>query len=532
MMARRSRILLTGVLTTTAALVMAGCSGSGGSQKSGGAASAELRIGMPLGDVASLDPARTLSDAMTLLTPMFGETLVEADPQNPTKILPGVAESWTSDSPQRYTFKLRQGVTFPSGNKMTAKDVKFSFDRIKNVKGPTAFKTDGIANITAVDDGTVQFDLDAPDSTFIAKMATPYLAVLDSQTLAKNGGVSDASANTADTASKFLDGQTAGTGPYQLEQWSRNQQISLKANPSYWGPKPKFKKVVLVDVRDASTQRQLLEGGGIDIAMSIDPDTANSLSKTTGIKILKQPAYNLIYLALNNAHASAPQLADVRVRKAIQRAIDYDGLSALAGGARRPAAAVPLGFQGSDAVQPVKRDVAEAKKLLQEAGVTSLSLEVTFANQVLYGVSLSTLWEKVKSDMAEVGITLTLKPVEYENWVGAFRAGKLPITTGLWAPDHIDSGGHFDVFARSNGTVGKRIGLKLADNGKSYADYLAAKDDTTKTSIATQLITEMRDDASLIALVQPSVIIAYSDKLTNVGYHPIKQLNLATVAAK
>jgi ABC-type transport system substrate-binding protein len=80
--------------------------------------------------------------------------------------------------------------------------------------------------------------------------------------------------------------------------------------------------------------------------------------------------------------------------------------------------------------------------------------------------------------------------------------------------------------------VGKRIGLKLADNGKSYVDYLAAKDDTTKTSIATQLITEMRDDASLIALVQPSVIIAYSDKLTNVGYHPIKQLNLATVAAK
>jgi peptide/nickel transport system substrate-binding protein len=511
------------------ALVLGAC-GGGSDEKSG--SSNELRIAMPLGDVASLDPARSLSDAMAVLLPLYGQTLVEADAKEPTKILPGLAESWKKDSPTRYTFELRDGVKFTGGNTMTAEDVKFSLERIKNVAGPTAFKAEGIKSITAVDGDTVQFDLAAPDSTFIAKLATPYLAVLDSKKLKENGGVSDATAAKADKAQKFLDGSTAGTGPYILDKWSRNQQISLKANPDYWGEKPEFEKVVLVDVRDAATQRQLLEGGDVDVAMSIDPDTADSLKGASGVEVTRTPAYNVIYLAMNNAHADAPELAKVEVRRAIQRAIDYDGIAALAGGASRPAASVPLGFQGSDDVEPVKRNVEEAKTLLAKAGVKNLSLEITFANQVLYGVSLSTLWEKLKSDLAEVGITLTLKPVEYENWVGAFRAGELTMTTGLWAPDHIDSGGHFDVFARSEGTVGNRVKLNLGDNGRGYASYLAAPDDAAKEAIAKDLITKMRDDASLFALVQPETILAFSDKLSGVEFHPIKQLNVAEISAK
>ncbi|HEY0487625.1 MAG TPA: ABC transporter substrate-binding protein [Mycobacteriales bacterium] len=529
-MTRRSRSLPAVAVALAAALVLGAC--GGGSGHSGGGSGDELRIAMPLGDVASLDPAHTLSDAMAVLLPLYGQTLVEADAKQPTKILPGLASSWTKDSPTRYTFVLRDGVKFSSGNTMTAEDVQFSFDRIKNVAGPTAFKADGIKTITAVDPHTVRFDLDAPDSTFIAKLATPYLAVLDSKTLASNGGVADATASKADKAQAFLDAHSVGTGPYVLDKWSRNQQISLKANPTYWGEKPKFKKVVLVDVRDAATQRQLLEGGDVDVAMSIDPDTADSLKGASGITITRTPAYNVIYLAMNNAHPDAPELGNVLVRRAIQRAIDYDGISKLAGGADRPAAAVPLGFQGSAAVPPVQRNVAEAKALLAKAGVKHLSLDITFANQVLYGVSLSTLWEKLKSDLAEVGITLTLKPVEYENWVGAFRAAKLTMTTGLWAPDHIDAGGHFDVFARTDGTVGKRVHLNLGDNGRGYASYLAAPNDAAKERIATQLITTMRDDASLFALVQPKVILAFSDRLSGVEFHPIKQLDVAAISPK
>jgi peptide/nickel transport system substrate-binding protein len=525
---RRYRSLPAVALAVAGALVLGAC-GGGPATKS--VSNDELRIAMPLGDVASLDPARSLSDAMAVLLPLYGQTLVEADAKDPTKILPGLATSWKNDSPTRYTFELRTGVKFSGGDTMTAEDVKFSFERIKNVQGPTAFKAEGIASITAVDADTVQFDLDAADSTFIAKLATPYLAVLDSKTLKANGGLSDATAATADTAQKFLDAATAGTGPYVLDKWSRNQQIALKVNPGYWGDAPHFKKVVLLDVRDAATQRQLLEGGDVDIAMSIDPDTADSLKGATGIKVTRTPAYNVIYLAMNNAHPAAPQLQDVRVRQAIQRAIDYDGIAALAGGASRPAATVPLGFQGSDDVEPIKQNVAEAKALLAQAGVKSMAIEVTFANQVLYGVSLSTLWEKLKSDLAEVGITLTLKPVEYENWVGAFRAGELPMTTGLWAPDHIDAGGHFDVFARTDGTVGKRVHLELGDSGQGYASYLAAPNDAEKNRIAKELITKMRDDASLFALVQPKVILAFSDKLSGVEFHPIKQLNVAAIKA-
>lgn len=528
----RSRTTWAALTLLVASAVLAGCGAGGGDAESSGSEMTELRIGVALGDLSTLDPASEIADASQVVLPMFGDRLLTVEPEDPTTVLPQLAESWEVNADaSEYVFSLREDVTFVTGNPMTSADVVFSFERVRLKAGPSAFLLDTVSSITAVDDYTVKVTLTGPDSAFLAKLAACYLIVLDSQVLAENGGLADATAVDSDTAQEFLDGETIGSGPYILEEWRRNEQLTFTANPEYWGEAPKFETVTLLDIRDASTQRQLLERGDLDVALDIDPDTAAALEGTGGIEITSTPALNLIYLALNNAAPGTPELADVRVRQAIQLAVDYDGISTgLAGDAPRPPAVDPIGLQGVDQVELIETDVDAAIALLEDAGVDGLTLDVTFANQVLYGVPLTTLWEKLKSDLDAVGITVNLNPVEYDAWIEAFRAGELGMTTSLWGPDFIDSGHYLELFGRNEGLVAGRVNLDLPEGQGLYEAYLAETDEAARADIAAQSIEAMRDDASMIALAQPNKILAFSDALTGVAYSPNTQIDINAIA--
>ncbi len=524
------RTISTALAACVVALSLTAC-GSGSSDSDSGNAADELRLGIALGDLATFDPARVLADAMQLVIPMYAETLVDVDQDDPKTVLPNLATSWeASEDLKTYTFKLRDDVTFPSGNTMTAEDVKFSLERVKNVQGASAFKMGIVDSVNVVDDTTVEFVLTGPDSSFPSRMAAPYLSVFDSKVLQENGAVSDASAVTADDAQAFMDKTTVGTGPYELEEWRRNSEVVFKLRDDYWGEAPAFDTIVLEDIRDASTQAQLVERGDIDIAMDIEPDTAASLEGKDGIKVVTEPSFNINYLAMNHQSKDAPELADDKVRQAIQMAVDYDGISsALADGAPRPAAVVPIGFVGADKVEPIGYDPDAAKKLLDEAGVSGLELDVEFANVTWYGVSQQSLWEKLQSDFDKVGIKVNIRPVEYEKWIEGYRAGEFSITSGLWAPEDFDSSSYFDPFGREAGIYGERTSMDFPIGQKLYDEYLAEKDPAGRETIAEELITAMRDDATLIPLFQANKFLVHSDAVTGVRYSPNKQIRLAEI---
>ena len=175
-------------------------------------------------------------------------------------------------------------------------------------------------------------------------------------------------------------------------------------------------------------------------------------------------------------------------------------------------------------------DVAGAKQLMQDAGKgDGFSVDVTFANYAPYGVPLTTLWEKLADDLSKIGITLNLKPVEYDAWLEAFRGGGLQMTSSIWAPDFLDVTNYLDWFGSPDSPVAKRVGFTSTESGDLFKQVVATTDPAKREDLSAQAATIMRDDGSLIPLVQPNSIIVYGDKIGNVVYSPNHQIELIDI---
>ena len=233
----------------------------------------------------------------------------------------------------------------------------------------------------------VRFTLLSPDSQFPKKLTPPDMRVLDTSVLAQNGGVFDATASEKDTAEDFINHNSVSTGMYVFKSWTREQEVVLEANPKYWGGTPPFAQIIIRDIKDVTTERQLLEKGDADIIMDVTPDSVNALSAIPGVKVTTTRGYDLLYLAMTNFVDLDKTLSNPLVHQAVQYAIDYEGITeGLAGGAERPAAMIPLGMQGIGQVTPVQQDVQRARELMAKAGYPNgFETEMPFWNETVLG---------------------------------------------------------------------------------------------------------------------------------------------------
>ncbi len=235
-----------------------------------------LVIAFPKSDIRTLDPHRQYEIAPPMIIRAAYETLVTLADKGAdiTRVEPLLAESWEISPDARvYTFHLRRGVKFHSGNEMTAADVVFSFQRLGNLKdNPAWLFSDHVASIQALDDYTVQIELNEPNAAFLAILVSPNFVVLDSKAVQEHGGTDAADADQTDKATDWLDQNSAGTGPYILKEWRREESVTLERNSNYWRDPAPFDRVIIRDVPDDSARLQMLEAGDADIARGLDVD--------------------------------------------------------------------------------------------------------------------------------------------------------------------------------------------------------------------------------------------------------------------
>ena len=490
-------------------------------------------------DVNALDPARAFCDTCQIVLTSIYDPLTTLAPDNKT-IVPRLAKSWeVNDNQTVFNFHIDPAAKFADGSPVEAKDVKWSFERLKNIKGNPSFFMDGVQSIEIKDPKTVVITLAAPNSEFLNKLSAGFTGVVNSDVAIAQGATADADADKSDKAEAWFLAHSAGSGPFTLASYKPDDELRLARNDAYWGTKPAFSEVVFRQTKDSVAQAQMLESGAADIAMQVDMDTAGSLGSQVKTDII--PSYNFLYIALGAGAKSNAVPLTPDVRKAITLAIDYDGMIdfTVGGKGKKQSTAIPNGFPGTEGLPERKENLAEAKELLKKAGVPNgFEMEAVYPNDNIYGVDINLMMQKVQQDLARIGVKVNLKPATYPVWRSQINGDGIPLTAVYYAPDYYGTGQYADYFAMMPGTSwSKRAGVANDPSiiNPKEAPLLAkalASGGETQEKAFHEIALEMMADNIIIPMVSPDLVLAYRADIEGVRYSACCNLPLSEISRK
>ncbi|HEY5817383.1 MAG TPA: ABC transporter substrate-binding protein, partial [Mesorhizobium sp.] len=254
-------------------------------------------------DMITLDPAEAFELSTGEITGNTYDMLVRLDPSDTTKVVGGIAESWTvSDDGLTYTFKLKPGITFASGNPITAADVAWSFERAVKLNKSPAFiiqqfglTGENVAEkAKAADDSTFVFTVDksyAP--TFVLNCLTATVgAVVDSKVVKEHVAAVTPTEEFKfdnDFGNAWMKTNYAGSGPYKTREWRANEAVVLERNDNYYGTKGNLARVIYRHVKESATQRLMLEKGDVDVARNLQPGDFEAVSTNADLATTAAP---------------------------------------------------------------------------------------------------------------------------------------------------------------------------------------------------------------------------------------------------
>jgi peptide/nickel transport system substrate-binding protein len=497
---------------------------SGGDGGGGGGEGRDLIIARDM-DLTTLDPQRAYCDTCQIFLTAVYETLIGVDPTDLSVLVPRLATEWEANADNtEFTFTLDPDATFADGSPVTAEDVKFSWERLAGLEGSASYLMAGVSSVEAPDAGTVVVTFEAPNSAFLNIVSAPYMGISSKAQAEANG----ATADTSDAAEQWYLENSTGSGPFVLESYTEGDQLVLARNDSYWGTPTPFPSVTLKQVKDATAQLQQLQQGDVDIAMQISSDAVGQLEGVEGVTTELVDSYNFVYIALSEGAVGGEELTP-EVREAIKKALDYEGIldTTVGGNGKLQASPIPNGFEGSADLPLAEQDVAAAQALLDEAGVTELTLQAAYPSVNVYGVDFDTMMAKVQQDLSAVGIELELEPLEFAQWVERITGDGIPVTAVYFAPDHIDSSQYVQYFGMIEGSSWQgRSGLPVNETQTElFAQALASTGDA-KTELYTQIGQSMIDDLVIMPLVNPGLVLAHASDITGVRYSACCNLEL------
>ncbi|MCO4312057.1 ABC transporter substrate-binding protein SapA [Pectobacterium versatile] len=382
------------------------------------------------------------------------DRLLDVDPYT-YRLMPELAQRWeVLDNGSTYRFYLRRDVPFqhtawfsPTRN-MNADDVIFSFQRMLDEKHPyhdvnggeypyfdSLQFADSVQSIRKLGEYSIEIRLNSPDASFLWHLATHYAPILSAEY---------AQRLTKEDKKELLDREPVGTGPYLLNEYRNGQYIRLTRNSDYWRGLPRMRQVV-VDLGSGGTGRlSKLLTGECDVLAYPAASQLTILRNDPRLRLSLRPGMNVAYLAFN---VRKPPLDDRRVREAIALAINNDRLmqSIYYGTAETAASILPRASWAYDnESQITEYNPQKARQILQELGLTNLNLRlwVPSASQSYNPSPLKTA-ELIQADLAQIGVTVTIVPVE-----GRFQEARLmelshDLTLAGWATDSNDPDSFF-----------------------------------------------------------------------------------------
>ena len=532
------------MIALIAALILSGCGAGAGNtdtsaqqdaaaSQTAGAQADNADSGLLRGalnaDITTMDVHKTSNDYMVPMNIYDTLFTIRKKDDGSTEIVNSLAESYDlSDDGKTYHFTLRDGVVFSDGTPLTAKDVKFTFERILTLpdSAQTDYaipidgaqdlldgKADSLKGITVEDDHNFSITLSEPYAGFLASLATPSASIYSEKIVTEAGddfGV--------------LPEKTLGTGPYIVTEWTRGSGLKFEYNPRYWGEEPSVKRVEL-SIMEPQAMNMAFQKGDLDIldCLLIDSAIVKSIYKTDAYKdhIVSIDRMGTNFFMMNE---NVEPLNNVQVRKAIQMAIDRESIlqSIYDGDGQLEDGIYPTGclVYNKENQGWLKYDPEGAKKLLTDAGYgDGFDMEICLDTSNTDAVQNTV--QVIAQNLNDIGIRANIRSVDHASYLDLRNSGDMSSYLALWLLDFNDPDNIIYTF------FGNKDNTKTRSN--NYADdaviarVAAAKtivDETERNKEYAALEKKLvQDDAVWVPMFSLKHLFVISDRVAEFTPH-------------
>ena len=443
-----------------------------------------------------LDPHRTAAASTFTVTNNIYDTLVGVT--SDWSITPRLAKEWViSEDGMSITFTLRDDVYFHNGRQMTAKDVEFSFNRLKDAESPKARDYANIVKIEVLDDYNIKFTTETLDVELLKSFAYPWAAVVPEE------------------AAETLKTNPVGTGAFTLKEWVPQQQIILERNDNYYGDKAKLETVKLVLIPDATSMMASFQVGDIDII----PLTGNQVTMIEGnadYQVISQPMNAVQIMSLNTDNEI---LSNEKVRQAMAMAINKDEVieaSMFGYGDKIGSHLPPTSPDYYDTNNIIEYNPERAKELLKEAGYENgFEIKMTLPKNYQLHVDAG---QVIADQLGKIGIKVNIELVEWGTWLSEVYGAKNFETTVVGHTGRLDS---YAFLSRYKSDSNDYISLKTGEVDELLDKALKELDENKRKEIFKEIQVILANKLPAIYLQTPRTMLGLQKNVEGMEIFPI-----------
>lgn len=516
----KKRILAGFLVTAMLACLLCGCGGattevpgssdettasSGGTQVSSERSAAnEIIVGIPQ-DLDSLDPYQmgTAGTREVLFNVFEGLVKLSSD----GSYVDAVASSHSvSEDGLTYTFTLRDGVLFHNGEEVTTEDVLHSFEACAaSTVNESVAAALSAATITA-EGNDIVITLPEPNSDFLAYVSNAYITPAD-----------------------YEDQATApvGTGPFRFVSYSVQESFVIEKNQDYYGTPASLDRVTFRIFDSTEAELMALDAGSIDLCAHLQYDQISTL--TNGYNVLEGTMNLAVALYLNNA---VEPFDNELVRQALCYAIDVDEVMAFATGGQ----GVKIGssmfpsftkYFDASLADNYSYDVERAKELLAQAGYADgFSFTITYATE--YEHPYGDMAAVIQQQLAEVGITVELNPIEWASWyTDTYQGRNFDATLVGFDTSVLTAGGMLQRW--TSGASNNMINYSNAEYDETFAAAQASQDDAEQTKLYKRCLEILNETAANVYIQDLAEYVVMNPALDGYVFYPLYILDMSTV---
>ncbi|HYP16921.1 MAG TPA: peptide ABC transporter substrate-binding protein [Opitutus sp.] len=464
-----------------------------------------------LSEPADLDPhlATAYTDQNILVALFEGLTALDEKSSLP---VPAGAERWdVSADGLVSTFHLRHDARWSNGDPVRAPDFAYSFRRILSpalgseyaymlwpIKNAEAFNRGQLAEfsevgVSVLDDATLRLTLERPTPYLLSLAAHPTWFPVHRGTVEKFGRIDQRSTGWTRA------GQLVGNGAFILAEWSPNARLVAAKNPHHWSAAAnQLERVIFFPVENADVEERNFRAGQLHLTYGLPIEKIARYREETPAQLRLDPFLQSFFLRFN---VTRPPLDQPQLRRALALAIDRDALTrSVLRGSRPPASHfVPPDCAGYTSRAQVRTDLAEARRLLAEAGfpggqnLPTLELQVRNDDtQPKVAEALQAMWQR------ELGVRVTLAPFEQKTWVQNQQSLAYTISFAAWAGDFADPATFLDLFVSGGGN--NWTGWADADYDRLLANAARTADHNARHELFQQAEARLLEQAPITPL--------------------------------